>query len=304
MDSSRREFKVKLPLRIRSSKKKLTALNLNVYRNLHHRSAHAQKINFAEIAKKLLKDIPALGRITLHYEIFVQTKRRLDIMNVGSIVDKYFSDCLTDYGVIEDDDNTHLDFVSFGFGGLVEEEYILVTITEIEPRKGNDMRILLDQADIQNALDAFVMEQGITGATGVELTVDGDGQITAEVKIGDTAVATPAKKSRGGRPAGSKNKPKEPKPDVSTTAEDSTAGDGAGTTDTTEAETPDTSGTDDDKPVVTEEPKAKGGGKGKNLFTESQEESSTGTDGDSEQTEEDGDETPVKAAKKSSIFDT
>lgn len=176
-----RVFKIKLPMRVKTSSKKKQALNLNVYRNLHHRSLHAQKTKFEKIAKKLLQGIPPLGVITLHYEVCPESKRRLDIMNVGSIVDKYFSDALTHEGIIEDDDYKHIPKVTFDFGGLHPEEHVLVTITEIEPRKENKpMRVLLDKFDVEKALTAYVSSLNIPNASGAHLKIE-DGEITAEV---------------------------------------------------------------------------------------------------------------------------
>ena len=306
---TQREFKVYLPMRIQSSKKKKTAMNLNVYRNLHFRSLTAQKKNFAKIAKELLRGMPQLGRIRLHYDICPSTKRRLDIVNVGSIVDKYFSDSLTENEIIEDDNYLYLDHVSFGFGGIVKEEYVLVTITEIE-KKDNIMKVLLDNNDLQIACNNYVETLGIAGASGVKLSVGDNGEIEAEVLFGivETTPPTPAPakpKSKGGRPAGSKNKvkPKE-EPDGPVEAADPISGDsGNGArSKTPETETPSTVTKDDDTPT----PKASTGGKkSKNLFEESPEESSK-TD-DTPTTPETGgsdEASPTPVKKKSSIFDS
>lgn len=250
--------------------------------------------------EKLLEPVPQLGKIRLHYDVCPRTKNRLDVMNVGSIVDKYFSDCLTEYGIIEDDDYTHIDFASFGFGGLATEEHVLVTITEIEPRKEEIMRILLDEDEIQSALEAFVETLGFTGMTGVDLGTDDDGNVTAEVLMGEAQKTTkraPAK-NKGGRPKGSTNKKKEPEPDVATTGDDSPAGDDSGTP---EPDSKESAGTSTEDGAKKEEP-AKEGGKGKNLFEENPETSSSATEGDSTKAETSGD-TEVKPAKKSSIFD-
>lgn len=283
------------------SKNKSKSLNLNIYRNLHFYQLNHQKKIFGERVKLLLRHIPKLGRIHLHYVIFPKTKAEFDLMNVGSIVDKYFSDTLVNCGILIDDNVTFIDSVSFGFGGFAKRRkaYAIVTITEIEPRKGNDMRILLDQADIQNALDAFVMTQGITGATGVEMTVGGDGQITAEVMIGNTAVASPADKpkSRGGRPRGSKNKAKpvateEVETNVETDGSDGPSDGNGGGDPGPETETPDSPAENTSE-----------GKESKNLFGDSPEESST-ADGAAPETEPDTNGSEDKPEKKSSIFDT
>jgi hypothetical protein len=227
-------------MRIRTSQKKSHALNLNIYRNLHFRSLSAQKNAFKKIAEKLLQEIPPMGRITLHYDVCPRTKGRLDVMNVGSIVDKYFSDALTETGTIPDDDYDHINFVSFGFGGLAVEEHVLVTITEIEPRKEiAKMRVLLDQDDIQSALDAYLTELGIEGATSVELSATADGEINAEVMFGESEETdnTPEKKKPVARKTttrrtASKAKPKE---DADDTVPDKggSDSDGKGATDST-----------------------------------------------------------------------
>lgn len=303
-----RVFKIKLPMRIKTSSKKKQALNLNVYRNLHHRSLHAQKREFEKLAKKLLRGIPPLGVITLHYEVFVESKRRLDIMNVGSIVDKYFSDSLTSEGIIKDDDYRNIPRVSFTFGGKVDKEHVLVTITEIEKRKEDTpMRVLLDQADIQKALTTYVGIMGIPNATGIRLKCDAEGIVTAEVTFDETnddepplEDAKPKKRGRGGRPAGSKNKPKiEPKEDddVGTPVQAGAAGSSEGDRILPDGETPTTADTEVDSPSP------KGTAKG-NLFGDKENPSSEDDDGVAEEATPDSAPTEEPVAKKrGSIFD-
>ncbi len=300
-------------MRVRTSSKKKQALNLNVYLNLHHRSLHVQKKKFEELAKKLLRGIPPLGVITLHYEVCVETKRRLDVMNVGSIIDKYFSDCLTAYGIIVDDDYKHIPRISFSFGGFVDTEHVLVTITEIE-RRSTPMRVLLDTADIQKALTTYVDGLSIPNANGVQLDY-ANGVITAEVLFGTTETDAPAadpefdnappkKRGRGGRPKGSKNLPKtEPKGDdnVGTPVQAGAAGSSEGDNLPSADETPsaDPEGTEEDI-VTCVTPKATKKG---NLFG----------DRDAPSSEDDGqaEATPAAAPvteepekpKKGSIFD-
>lgn len=287
-EPTQREFKLKLPMRFRTSSKKVTALNLNVYRNLHYRSLTALKHKAQDHGKKLLREakVPPLGRIRLRYQVFIKTKRELDISNVCSIVDKFFSDTLQHAGIIEDDNWKFIDDVSFGFGGLSTEEHVLVTITEIEPRKGNAMRILLDEDEIQKALETFVATLGLTGVTGVDLSTDDDGNVTAEVLMGEAKAKL--KTRRGGRQPGSKNKPKEPVEDVDVSGEDSDAGDGSGDAEPAEDETP------ADKADTSSKA---GGSSSKNLFGDEETESS---ESDSPEETEDA---PTPRVKKSSIFD-
>ena len=318
---NRRVFKVSLPMRVRTSSKKRTALNLNVYRNLHFRSLSAQKNTFHKLMQKLLKDIPSLGRVHLHYDVCPKSKTKLDLMNVGSIVDKYFSDSLVEFGVLEDDSYTFINFVSFGFGGLSTEEHVLVTITEIEQRKGSAMRVLLDQSEIQEALEAFVENMGLTNSNGVELTTSDDGEITAEILFGDTSTEPKKEtkpKRRGGRPFGSKNRPKEDKKDAgegTTPDGNSDSGTGASESAQDETEAPDKSEVKFSEPEPTSEEdvepesETSESGNSKNLFGGSPEESSETKDPSEKEDEghtdsESKPKTVIPKSRKPSIFDT
>lgn len=225
----------RLPTYVNVSAKVVKALNLNVYRNLHHFHLNNQKQTFHEQVKASLAGLPKFEKICLHYQIFAPTKARLDTMNVGSIVDKYFSDTLVEAKKIFDDNYNHVVFVSFSFGGVAPmDAHAIVTIHPLE--KDQEMRILLDETEVQTALNNFVETMGIENATGVELIVEDDGSVSAEVQVGtSTTTATkPKPKSRGGRPAGSKNKPKpaetEEAPDAAEddTEEDSNRADSGG----------------------------------------------------------------------------
>lgn len=109
---------MRLPTYIDISKKTTKALNLNVYRNLHHHHLNIQKQNFHSVVKPLLRHIKRAEKIWIHYEIFAPRNGRLDTMNVGSIVDKYFSDTMVEAKKIEDDDYNHVVLNSFSFGGV------------------------------------------------------------------------------------------------------------------------------------------------------------------------------------------
>ena len=217
-----RVYDIRLPTYVNVSKKTQKACNLNVYRNLHHHHLNSQKKNFDDEVAPLLRGLPKLDKIAIHYEIFAPRNGRLDTMNVGSIVDKYFSDTLVHAGKLKDDHYGHILNVSFSFGGVQKMDgHAIATIYELVSEEEHEkeeepMRILLDEQDIQEALDAYVAHIGIAGATGVTLTGD---NIEAEVQIGEPAEKP---KNKGGRPKGSRNKPKPPveeTPDVETDAD-------------------------------------------------------------------------------------
>lgn len=297
--------KVRLPTYINVSKKTSKALNLNVYRNLHHHHLNKQKQNFHDEVKPLLRDIPRAEKIWIHYTIFASRNGRLDTMNVGSIVDKYFSDTMVESKKIMDDHFGHVVLVSFSFGGVrpmdghaIAKIHILEQEEEEKP-----MRLILDQEDIQTALETFVETQGFAGANGVELSIE-DGEIVAEVTMGEAkapAKTTTKPKNRGGRPRGSKNKAKEETPDASTDTE--TGGDGtdSGGGDVSATDTPESAKDNAKATPETETSKEESTDKG-NLFGDEENPSSDST-ATSETSDTPEEKTSVVKTRKSSIFD-
>lgn len=255
-----RVFTIKLPMRMKVNKGgELESLNLNVYRNLHFYKLNFQKKAFHDFVKPLLSGLPPMEAIKLHYQINPKGGSRLDTMNVGSVVDKFFSDALVLCGIVPDDDYKHVVKNDFEFGSLCPNNpHVLVTITETKPRKETTMRILLDQSEIQKALEAFVQTMGLAGATGVELTLVGD-EIQAEIIMNgaisipttvtvqptSTDTETDQPRKRGGRVPGSKNKPKGDTNHVATTAEAGNDLDGSGDSEAGEDEDPSESSEDE-----------------------------------------------------------
>lgn len=109
---------IDLPPYIQKSKNKRLALNLNEYRNWHHRDQHFTKEAFEKIARELLKGVPKQEMIHLHYVLWGPTNQRRDLMNVIAVVDKYFSDALSKSGVVDDDSTKYIVSTSAAFGGV------------------------------------------------------------------------------------------------------------------------------------------------------------------------------------------
>lgn len=286
--------KVVVPTFINVSKLQVKALNLNVYRNLHHHHLNTQKQNFHAEVKSKLADLPYMEQIAVHYEIWVPRNNRVDTMNVGSITDKYFSDTLVEAKKIMDDNYNHIVATSFSFGGVDPMNgHANITIYEIE--RELPMRVLLDDNDIQTALEDYVEKQGIAGATGVSITVQGS-NIEAEVEFGDQPAPDPKPKTTRKKPAPRKTKAK-----VEETAD--------AETDTTDSSTgSDQDGTSGDQTDTPEEETAtaEGSNQKTNPFAEKGSESSDSAK--TEETKVQSDPEPVveKAsgkAKKTSIFD-
>ena len=127
-------IKLNLPLEIPISASKKFILNLNNYRNTHYHSLNKSKVNYAELVSSLLGDnTKTYDQIKLTYTYYPKDKRKRDISNICSIVDKYFCDSLVELGIIPDDNYEHLKEVKYVFGGIDRENPRVEVI--IEPIK-------------------------------------------------------------------------------------------------------------------------------------------------------------------------
>ena len=107
-------------------------MSLNVYRNLHHHLLNKFKREYGDKIKDLLKDFdPIETSISLSYELHFKGNKRVDVMNVGSIIDKVFSDCLVESGLIKDDSVGYVTRVSFSGSNGHSENRFYVNIEEV-----------------------------------------------------------------------------------------------------------------------------------------------------------------------------
>ena len=95
-------------------------LNLNVYRNAHFRTLAAAKVNFKAWFYETYGSCkgPPTTDCELEYTIYFPDNRAADVANVGSIVDKFASDCLTEMGYIQDDNRKVVKSVKYVDGGI------------------------------------------------------------------------------------------------------------------------------------------------------------------------------------------
>jgi Holliday junction resolvase RusA-like endonuclease len=89
-------------------KDKRIALNMNTYRNLHHRISNDAKKAYSEALREQLKDLSIQTPVEVTYKVYKGSKRRLDKMNVISVVSKFLLDSITDYGCWEDDSDDYI----------------------------------------------------------------------------------------------------------------------------------------------------------------------------------------------------
>ena len=125
------EIKIDLPLFVFVSKVRKKWLTLNSYRNWHYKVSNNCKKKFKEDIKHLL-DFRLDGKVKIDYEYYAPDKRKRDLMNVISVIDKFFQDAMVESGCIEADDISIVVEVNSKYMGIDRERPRLeVTIKKI-----------------------------------------------------------------------------------------------------------------------------------------------------------------------------
>ena len=299
-DRVRDSYNVRIPTYVHVSRKNLKAVNLNIYRNLHHHHLNTQKKNFADKVLPLLKTKPQAEQIWIHYTIYAPSNRRLDTMNVGSITDKYFSDTMVEAGKIPDDNTDHIVLSTFSFGGVSKlDGYAIATVyilnVQQKDKEPEPMKILLDQEDIHNALNDYLKTlqfPNVETAT-VELTIENN-NIVAEVIMGKSPVKTKSRRFRKPAPDKKEEVRNASKKTADSSDEGSSSNNDSGSSDGTASDVKEGTET-----ATSTDPKGKASGnlfgEGENLSSDSPEKTE---DNSSEETAKN-----TKPVKKMSIFD-
>lgn len=87
----------------KTMKDKRYYINMNTYRNLHHRVNSQLKKMYKEAIREQLEGVIIDTPCEIVYRVIKPTKRRLDKMNVISVTSKYLLDAITELGCWEDD---------------------------------------------------------------------------------------------------------------------------------------------------------------------------------------------------------
>jgi len=111
-------MKIDLPLEVYYTKNKKFILNLNNYRNAHYRIlSNAKKIYADNLVDRI--SYPKYEKpVVLTYTYYAKSKRRLDVSNPCSIIDKFTCDALVKAGVLEDDSSKQIKQVIYKYGGI------------------------------------------------------------------------------------------------------------------------------------------------------------------------------------------
>jgi len=94
---------------------------MNSYRNWHYQVSNEIKRRFkSDISMKL--NFRFDGKIKIEYFYFAPDKRKRDLMNVISVVDKFFQDAMVETGCIESDDLSVVVEVNSCYMGIDRQE--------------------------------------------------------------------------------------------------------------------------------------------------------------------------------------
>ena len=111
-------YQVNSPLEIqygwdKEGRPKIFSLNMNIYRNFNRFSLGKAKDAYSELMSEPVKELPWFNRIVIRYVLFTGSKRKVDVSNICSIVDKFFCDVLTKEKKLSDDNYSIIPKVSY-----------------------------------------------------------------------------------------------------------------------------------------------------------------------------------------------
>jgi len=109
-----------LPLFITNRSNKRKWLTLNNYRNWHYQVSNDIKRRFKSVVFDKL-DFRITGKVKIEYFYFAPDKRTRDLMNVISVIDKFFQDAMVERGCIESDDLSTVVEVNSCYMGIDKE---------------------------------------------------------------------------------------------------------------------------------------------------------------------------------------
>lgn len=120
-------MKIILPLSIVLPRKtkadKVFTLNLNIYRNTHHMILAQAKTEWKKIVhiSTINRNHKLRGtKFRFIYTIHPASKRKFDLGNVCSIIQKFTDDALIDLGIIPDDSYKIIPSIEYKIGNITE----------------------------------------------------------------------------------------------------------------------------------------------------------------------------------------
>jgi Holliday junction resolvase RusA-like endonuclease len=124
---------ISAPLSVHTSRNRKFILNLNNYMHVHHHALNAAKKNYKALLAEQILRLPKMKKAEIGYVLYPKTKRKTDIGNVIAIHKKFFEDAMVEFGIIPDDDYTHIVGSYESFGAVDKENpRVEIRVLEIE----------------------------------------------------------------------------------------------------------------------------------------------------------------------------
>jgi Holliday junction resolvase RusA-like endonuclease len=117
-----------LPLPTYKRKGRVNLLSMNVYRNLHYFAVNKAKRDYHEVVEEFVKSLPKYKTLVTHYTIYFNNQRKKDVDNYTFPIHKFLMDALVEGGVLEDDNYDYVTGYASKFGGIEEENYVVVEL--------------------------------------------------------------------------------------------------------------------------------------------------------------------------------
>jgi Holliday junction resolvase RusA-like endonuclease len=112
----------------RGDKKKTNLLSLNVFRNLHYQAKNKVKQDYADLVREFVKTLPKYKTIQPSYTLYFNNNRKKDLDNYTFPMHKFLMDTLVEEGVIEDDHYGFVNEINTEFGGINDDNFVVVEI--------------------------------------------------------------------------------------------------------------------------------------------------------------------------------
>ena len=113
----------------RGKKKKTNLFSMNIYRNMHYLSLNKVKQDYHEVVREWAETLPKYKTIFPKYTIYFKDNRKKDIDNYTFPLHKFLMDAFVEYGIIADDDYTYVKGFTTKFGGIDEQNFVVVELT-------------------------------------------------------------------------------------------------------------------------------------------------------------------------------
>ena len=112
----------------RGEKKTWHLVSLNNFFPMHYIQKNNVKRAYHDTVMEWVKTLPKFKTITPEYALYFNNKRKKDLDNYTFPMHKFFMDALVKGGVIIDDDYDYVTKITTKFGGICDDNYVVVEI--------------------------------------------------------------------------------------------------------------------------------------------------------------------------------